>query len=161
MLRLRQSHLAGLSERCHRVGISLRKLQAACDQVYDKQLLGMVDRVNDLECTYGVHVARKPVARIAYQRLVEAGSELKSSMFRCTWGHGDFRPVNLLFVGHKYVGIDTLLETRSAVLYDLASFLDDLLPGGRTMWHRDMRRSFRQAGERFLAGYGNLDGSVI
>ncbi len=160
-LRLRQSHLPGLTERCHQAGIWLRNLHDACPRGYDEQLLGVEDRVNYLESTYGIALAREPVARTAHERLIEAGKELKTSMFRCTWGHGDFKPENLLFDGHKYVGIDTLLQHRSAVLYDLASFLDHLLLASRTIWHRDMRRSFGQAAERFLAGYGDLDSSDI
>ena len=158
---LRQPHHSGLTECCHQAGIWLRKLHDACPRGYDKQLLGVDDRVNYLEHTYGISLARDQVARMAYERLVETGSELKASMFRCTWGHGDFKPENILFDGHKYVGIDTMLQHRSAVAYDLASFLDHLLLAGRTLWYRDVRGLFGRAEEQFLTGYGNLDGSDL
>jgi hypothetical protein len=154
---LRRSHHSGPPEFGHKAGIWLRKLHDACPRGYDKQSLGVGDKVHYLESTYGAALAREPVARIAYEKLVEAGNELKASPFRCTWGHGDFKPENVLFDGQKYVGMDTLLEHRSAVLYDLASFLDHLLLAGRTIWRRDARESFGEAGECFLTGYGDLD----
>lgn len=153
---LRQSRDPTPTECGHNAGMWLRKLHDACPQGYDQHSLEVEERVNYLECTYGVLIARERGARIAYERLVEAGNELKAALFRSTWGHGDFKPENLLFDGHKYVGIDTLLGHRSAVLYDIASFLDHLLLVGRTIWRRDARGMIGGAEAEFLRGYGDL-----
>lgn len=155
--RLRQSHQSLVPECCRQAGIWLRMLHDACPRGYDKQPLGVDDRVIYLQSTYGSPLSREPVARTAYETLIEAGNALKGSIFRATWGHGDFKPENLLFDGRKYVGIDTLLECRSAVMYDLASFLNHLLLAGRTMRHRYLRKSVGQIEEQFFSGYGNLD----
>ena len=159
MRHLHQPRHPGLMERCHDAGTWLRRLHDACPQGYADASLDVDGRINYLEQTYGILLAHNRIAHIAYKRLIGVGSELKTSLFRGTWSHGDFKPENLLYDGYKYVGIDTMLKNRGAVLYDIASFLDHLLLDGRTLRHRYVQRSFEQAVDKFVVGYCGLDDS--
>lgn len=138
------------------VGLLLRKLHDSCPKGYQSRGLGVGDKIEHLERTYGVQLSRDRIMRCICDRLVQEAERIDGFPLRATWSHGDFKPENVLCDGDRYLVLDTQLENYGAFVYDLASFLDHLLIGGNGISGSHIRHCYQQAEEGLLAGYGGV-----
>ena len=153
----RSADIDELCQLCSRVGALLRALHDACPRAYPDQALDVGAKLAYLTGTYEVALHRNRATRGAFARLQESGSQIGAWRLRRTWGHGDFKPENVLYDGHKMVVLDTTLDIQSAFVYDIASFFDHIWLAGRSFRGGVIRRNFQQVEAEFLAGYGGLD----
>ena len=138
-------------------GLLLRKLHDSCPRGYQPQSLGVKDKVAYLGQTYGAEFRDNLAMRTMLDQLAEEATRISTVQLHATWSHGDFKPENVLCDGHKYLILDTQLESYGAFVYDLASFLDHLLIAGQRIRGSGIRHQYRQAEEEFLAGYGDVN----
>lgn len=82
-------------------------------------------------------------------------------MLRAIWSHGDSKPQNIPWDGHKYVFLDTLQSDYGAFLYDLVSFLAHLLLAGYGSRCSGIRYCYQRAKEEFLARYVSVSQQVL
>lgn len=157
---IRCTRSAGVDELCQlyrRAGALLRALHDACPRVYPAQALDVGPKLAYLTKTYGAALHRSPATCSALARLQESALRTGAWRLRQTWGHGDFKPENVLYDGRKLVVLDTTLDIHGAFVYDIASFLDHLWLAGRSFYGGAIRRNFQLVETEFLAGYGKLD----
>lgn len=138
-------------------GVLLRKLHDCCPRGYEAKLLGVCEKVDFLTQTHGAELRRDAAMQRICGQFKEEAERLSALSLRATWGHGDFKPENILCGGHKYIILDTRLGNYGAFVYDLASFLNHLLIASRSSGIRAIHLRYDQAKEEFLAGYGGLN----
>jgi aminoglycoside phosphotransferase (APT) family kinase protein len=138
-------------------GLLLRKLHDSCPSGSQLQSLGVEDKLDYLAQTYGVELRGDAAMRAVYGKFEEEAARLSALSLRATWGHGDFKPENILCDGHKYIILDTQLGYYGAFVYDLASFLNHLLIASHRSRRPALRHRYDQAREEFLAGYGAIN----
>lgn len=133
----------------------LRLLHDACPRGYTDLAPDTERKLGYLEETYAKALRRDRTASVVYARLTDRAAVVRSTPLRSSWSHGDFKPENVLYDGHKCVGIDTQLEHYSVFAYDLASFLNHLLMMGPDPAGHG-RHVHERAREQVIAGYGDI-----
>ena len=141
----------------HCAGALLRTLHDACPDGYQTRTLDVESKLAYLENTYGYLLNRNGRACSALACLRERASVIGLLPLRWSWAHGDFKPENVLYDGRRIVLLDTKLDVRGAVVYDIASFLNHILIAGRGFGGGTLRKSDQCMEAAFLSGYGGLD----
>lgn len=80
-------------------------------------------RVDEMESRRAVP---DPVFRKGVNELRAAASAAAETVLARAWIHGDFKADNLILSGERTIGVDVHLRDENAVVYDLASFLNNL-----------------------------------
>jgi aminoglycoside phosphotransferase (APT) family kinase protein len=70
--------------------------------------------------------ASRPKVELLCKTLVAAAPFVTASEHQASWAHGDFKSANLMLRKGTVVGIDVDLRERGPVVFDVASFLNDL-----------------------------------
>lgn len=133
----------------------LRLLHDACPRGYTDLAPDTERKINYLEETYAGVLRRDRTASAVYAHLTDCAAAVRATPLRASWSHGDFKPENVLYDGHKCVGMDTQLEHYSVFAYDLASFLNHLLMMGPNPAGHGQHAHAR-AREQVIAGYGDV-----
>lgn len=141
---------------CRSAGILLRKLHDSCLRGYERQPLGVQAKLLFLAKTYADDLRRDASMRTLFDALERHGVSLSALRLTTTWSHGDFKPENVLFGGHKFVIMDTTLEGTGPAVYDVASFLNHLLISGKRNTVCKLCGGYQQAEQEFLDGYGGV-----
>jgi len=154
-------YASGLAAECvpglfRPAGSLLRKLHDSFPKGYQPRSLGVEDKVEYLIQTYGVELRGDTAIRHILDQFTAEAARIGALQLRATWGHGDFKPENVLCNGQKYLILDTQLQGHSAFVYDLASFLDHLLIAGQSIRSSNIRHQYQQAEDEFLTGYGSV-----
>lgn len=143
----------GLRRMYHAAGTLLRILHDCSPKAGETSTLDAAARVDSLVQIYGASLGGNPSIRAAFAVLQRQAPRVGAISLRSAWSHGDFKPGNVLYDGHRSVVLDTQLEHCSAIVYDVASFLNHLLLA--------KHRSHLQFEQTFLAGYGDFDEQQI
>jgi aminoglycoside phosphotransferase (APT) family kinase protein len=157
----RTANVAALSGLFRRSGQLLRLIHDACPRAYPPRSLDVKQKLAYLAQTHGAALRRNRAAVVAWRRLEESATRVGAHKLRWAWGHGDFKPENVLYDGHTLAVFDTTLESYGAFVYDMASFLDHTWLAGFALPFPGRRRHFQELETAFLAGYGGLTSSEI
>ncbi|WP_172419075.1 phosphotransferase [Candidatus Nitrosoglobus terrae] len=137
-------------------GAWLRYLHNSCPRGYENQHIDVEARIQYLDYTYGNPLRRNKTAYSAFSYLKKESAKIKTISIPATWGHGDYKPENIIYDGVKYIGLDIQLKDYSVFVYDLASFLNHLIIMGQGIRYRRMKSCYSQLEKGFLEGYGNI-----
>src|SRR5690606_5836183 len=157
----RTADAAALSMLFRRSGQLLRLIHDACPRTYPLRSLDVKQKLAYLAQNHGAALRRNRAALVAWRRLEECAPRVGAYKLRWAWGHGDFKPENVLYDGHTLAVFDTTMESYGAFVYDLASFLDHVWLAGFALSLPSRRRRFQELETAFLAGYGGLTSPEI
>ena len=102
-------------------------------------------------CTSGSSVER------LHGALSAAAPRITSSEHMSSWAHGDFKASNIMVRDDALVGIDVDLGSRGPVLFDVASFLNDLSINLRFPGMLRLLPFEDKLEQSFLRGYRSAD----
>jgi tRNA A-37 threonylcarbamoyl transferase component Bud32 len=107
-----------------------------------------------------VHVPDRVFRHGLDQLRLAADAAAQMSLPR-SWIHGDFKADNVILSGSRTLGIDVHLRRENAVVYDLASFLNNLAvtryePSG---W--SLARSYTRLRSAFLSAYAGASSECL
>lgn len=156
LYRARRAGKRELPQMFHMAGALLRKLHDSCPDETSFRPLDTESKLTHLSQVYGEQLFSAPSIFGAFIQLRGAAARMARTRVAWTWSHGDFKPENVLYDGHKIVVFDTNLNTRGAFVYDIASFLNHVRLGARIIEWGTLRH-YRQIEAAFLSGYGGLD----
>lgn len=138
-------------------GLLLRKLHDAFALDDRTRPLDAESKVAYLLDRYAVRLRTHQAGTRALGLLRDTIPQVATSKLGWSWTHGDFKPENILCDGHRVVVLDTQLNVRGAVVYDIAPFLNHMLLASRTLGNRAIQTEYALLEQEFLAGYGGLD----
>jgi len=145
----------------HSAGALLRSLHDGCPDGYQLRELDVGPKLAYLEETYRRILLRNSRTRRAFLRLRESADAVGLSPLRVSWAHGDYKPENVLYDGRKTILLDTKLDIRGAVVYDLASFLNHVYIAACSFRSGALRNNNQFVEAAFLSGYGDLSAAEI
>lgn len=138
-------------------GLLLRKLHDAFALEDRMRPLDAESKVVYLLDRYATRLRGHGAGSRALDVLRDTLPQVATTKLEWSWTHGDFKPENILYDGHRVAVLDTQLNVRGAVVYDIAPFLDHMLLAGRTFGNHAIRTEYALLEQEFLAGYGGLD----
>jgi len=153
----RSANLEHLGRMFHSAGALLRSLHDGCPEGYQARKLDVGTKLAYLEETYGRILRRNGKTRRAFARLRESAGKAGLPLLRVSWAHGDFKPENVLYDGRRIILLDTKLDIRGAVVYDLASFLNHVQIAACNPRSGSLRNNNQLVEAAFLSGYGGID----
>ena len=106
-------------------GKLLRKLHEACSERH-LQAVDLQEKVTYLNVNYGSLLDRMNISRNAFDALRSASVSLHGERMLWTWGHGDFKPQNVIYDGDGIVAFDTTLDNVGAFIFDIGQFLANI-----------------------------------
>lgn len=157
---IRYARSVGLEELArmfHSAGAMLRSLHDGCPDGYQVRALDIKPKLAYLEEIYGHILHRNSKTRRAFTHLRASADAVALLPLRVSWAHGDFKPENVLYDGRRIILLDTKLDVRGAVVYDLASFLDHVRIAACSPGNGTLRSNGQRIEAAFLSGYGGLD----
>ena len=137
-------------------GAWLRKLHEADGEQRPSRTLGVAEKLDDLERTYGAALRSHAQARAACDVLARLAPELEQQQLRAVRLHGDFKPENVLCNMTRCVSLDIHWRIISASVYDLAPFVNHLWLAGVGARGVRWQQRCAAAEQGFLAGYGDV-----
>jgi Ser/Thr protein kinase RdoA (MazF antagonist) len=141
----------------HSAGALLRSLHDGCPDGYQVRELDVGPKLAYLEETYGRILLRNSKARKAFAHLRASADVVGLPPLRVSWAHGDYKPENVLYDGRRTILLDTKLDIRGPVVYDLASFLNHVRIAACSFRSGALRNNNQLIEAAFLSGYGALD----
>lgn len=157
----RSATLEDVGRMFHSAGALLRSLHDRCPDGYQVRKLDVRLKLAYLEETYGRILLRNSKTKRAFTRLRESADAVGLPPLRVSWTHGDFKPENVLYDGRRIILLDTKLDIRGAVVYDLASFLNHVQIAACNPRSGSLRNNNRLVEAAFLSGYGALGAAEI
>lgn len=142
-------------------GRLLRRLHDSGSGAAVASPLDVDEKLADLERVYGARLLEQPAVRGIWQRFRAQAEDLRNEPIRIAPHHGDFKAENILTDGHRYVLLDTWLAYDSAIVYDLASFLDHAQSRARRWRWWSSRHGDALIVQAFLSGYGKVDDATL
>jgi len=157
----RSADLEELGRMFHSAGALLRSLHDGCPDGYQTRKLDVGPKLTYLEDTYGRILLQNSKTRMAFTRLRASADAVGLPPLRVSWTHGDFKPENVLYDGRRIILLDTRLDIRGAVVYDLASFLNHVQIAACSSRSGPLRTNNQLIEAAFLSGYGELGAAEI
>ncbi|MGH8145744.1 MAG: phosphotransferase family protein [Rhodanobacteraceae bacterium] len=152
----RKLALEDVQETFRSAGVWLRTLHQIGRDGAPVQTLGVADRLDYLERTYGSVLHPDPAIQKACGVLERAGHRIKALAVPAVRIHGDFKPENLLCDGIRFVGLDIHLTSVGAAVYDVAPFLNHVWFAYHRIWSPGAKQHHELACAGFLSGYGDV-----
>lgn len=152
----RKLALQDVQETFRSAGTWLRTLHQIERDGTSEQALGVADRLDYLERTYGNVLNADPAIQEASGVLARTGHRLDALTLPAVRIHGDFKPENLLCDGVRLVGLDIHLTSVGAAVYDVAPFLNHVWFACHRPWSRSAKQRQELAYAGFLSGYGDV-----
>lgn len=138
-------------------GSLLRSLHDGCPDGYWMRPLDTEAKLAYLAETYERFLIRNSKTQGAFADLRASANAVGTPLLRTSWAHGDFKPENVLYDGRRTVLLDTRLDVRGAVVYDVASFLNHARIAASSLGSGVFRNNYQRMETAFLSGYGQLD----
>lgn len=150
-----------VQDACAAAGQLLRRLHDSGSGDALASPLDVDEKLADLEQVYGARLLEQPVVRGLWGRFRAQAEGLRHEPIRVTPHHGDYKPENVLTDGRRYVLLDTWLAYDSAVVYDMASFLDHAQLHARRWLGWKACPDAGLIAQAFLSGYGAVDDATL
>ncbi len=135
-------------------GTWLRKFHRVDGGALRDGLLGVGEKLTDIETTYGRVLGRYSDSCKAYAMLKATAADIEVRTSNRVHLHGDFKPENLLYDGRRCTGIDISWRITAAPVFDLAPFLNHLWLSGLGRGAGTRKARYVVAERAFLRGYG-------
>lgn len=159
--RLSRLDADGVQDACVAAGQILRRLHDSGSGDALATPLDVDEKLADLEQAYGARLLQQPVVRSLWERFRSQAEALRREPIRVAPHHGDFKAENILTDGRRYVLLDTWLAYDSAVVYDMASFLDHARLHARRWRRWAVRPGDALITQAFLSGYGEASDATL
>lgn len=151
----RKLPLNGVQETFRSAGTWLRTLHQSARGGVSMQTLGVADKLDYLERTYGDVLHADPAVRRTCEVLEHSGRRIEALAVPAVRIHGDFKPENLLCDGGRLVGLDIHLTSVGAAAYDVAPFLNHVWFAYHRLGISRATQRYERACAGFLSGYGD------
>ncbi len=147
--------LTALESVFRRTGAWLHKLHDADGEQRPPRTLGVAEKLDDLERTYGAVLRTRVHTRDACGLLARLAPDLEQLQLRAVRLHGDCKPENVLCTATRCVGLDVHWRIIAAPVYDLAPFVNHLWLAGVGARGALAQHRCAVAEQGLLAGYGD------